>query len=314
MVRYFRYLIYIFFFIFSTGVLAEDTQPSDNEIHVVLIGPGQERSLISHPNFPSQKIKRGNCFGIDRINYTLLTNISFTPGPKDSYSVIQRKLLIAYQQVEGFFKERNKQVIKGFTTAEDFHQEMEQTWNHPDNPLRQAIESLQARMEGVHIVPRKTMKVGRKGQQVNFVQEEVQDIVRYLIMEVPLRVHLQTNPPHIVTMVGFKLNLDQTTGVEDFYVLDSNFPRGMRTLGLRKLENQDGSFEYFWVYGVPTQRGDIAYFKMKPLSWDEPYFPEEQKVAQEAFDVHFFYNKKAMNLTENEIQELIKQKVSVSGQ
>lgn len=306
--------LFLLSFCFHCLTHAQDLASNDHEIHVALISPELERSLISHPNFSSQATKLGNCFGIDRLNYTILTNVSFVAGGKDSPATIQRKLLIAYEQLKVFFKERNKQVIQGFATADDFYKEMEQTWDNSDNPLRRAIEKIQVQMEGVQIIPRMTMKQSRQGQQVNVVQEEVQDLVNYIMMEVPIRIHLGTHPPHVVTMIGFKLNLDKTTGIQDFYVLDSNFPRTFQILSLKKLENKNKSLEYFWIYGLPTQTGDMAYFKMKSLSWDEPFFPEEQKAAQDVFDVNFYYKKLTIKLTENEIKDLIKYKVSVSGQ
>src|SRR3989344_4973770 len=307
--------LYSSFIVLTLGsllVTQAQTNNVENDIHVLLLNPYQLSSVVRHQNFASKTSPKGNCFGIDRINYALLTHVSFVSGEKDSPSLIKAKLLASYNGVETSFRSGDRQRINGYRDAQQFSEEMLSTWDEDNNPLRGAIEVVKNQMNSMVTQPRVTHTVGAKGQRLAPLQKQMQGIVRYLMKEVPVRLHLFTNPPHIVTAIGFKFSLDENSKIGEVYVLDSNFPNTLQTLYVREQKGKDGNLRDMWVYGLPTKEGTISYFKMDSIAWDEPYFPEEQKVASEVFDLHFDVNKNK-TLTEEDIRALVENKTNFSG-
>ena len=106
----------------SLLVTQAQTNNVENDIHVLLLNPYQLSSVVRHQNFASKTSPKGNCFGIDRINYALLTHVSFVSGEKDSPSVIKAKLLAAYNRVEAAFQSGTKQQINGYRDTQQFNE------------------------------------------------------------------------------------------------------------------------------------------------------------------------------------------------
>ncbi len=216
-------------FISLAGFAYDMPVPKPNEVVVITLNDSQLLSLLSFENYGTVFSPKGSCYGIDRINYTLLTKIKFIHGRRESDASIQDKLLRAYYN-------HSVQVIRGFYSLDHFMDTMEDEWRKKENPLKiviNVIQNSQSNFEYYRLVGNRAAELSIQG--TSYLTQEAQLFEHYILEGIPVSVAIKTEKTaHQITIIGFKHNLSTNEQVKDFYVLDSNDPDTLNILSLKE--------------------------------------------------------------------------------
>ncbi|MBI3016801.1 MAG: hypothetical protein HYY62_02220 [Deltaproteobacteria bacterium] len=235
--------------------------PQDEDMIILVLNRPQMEALYSRQNYSIAESPRGVCYGLDRINTTLLTKVQFQPGEKDSEDTIVLKLLMAFLGMP--------QIISGY------------------NDLKKAIEIIQLSQDRLDIANQVLYRrnlIFKQSEQV-VVRTEAQTFAKYISKGVPLHVGIYNLNfgAHALTIVGLKQNILYDVPLSQFYVLDSNHPNQLQILSI----NENGQ----WTY-APWR---IFNAQNVSLMWKEPSDLEIQ-AAQATLRPQFILGKTANTL------------------
>lgn len=248
-----RLWLFFLFLLFTLPLFSyEVPKPKQNEIIVLAMNEDQLAALLTIENYGAKCSPDGVCFGIDRINYTLLTKVKFLSGEREPNSKIRKKLLTAYFQ-------NKTQTIQGFDSIEEFIDTMEEEWHKKNNPLKKAIEKIQVSQPPFKLFEQKIEKRNHFFQKgPSLFEEEAKIFENFIVEGVPITLAIaNVKFAHQLTLVGFKQNTQEEDQVNNFYVLDSNYPEELQILTLKqngwyykswKLEIQKGHVELLWEF------------------------------------------------------------------
>lgn len=265
------FFLIVFFLCYHSLFAYEYPTPESDELIVLTLSQKQIDSLCSWRNYSAKCSPEGVCYGIDRINYTLLTKIQFLPGKKDPYKVIKVKLLCAFFGLQ--------QTIYGYTSPQGFLKEMNRTWYWTSNPLRLAIETIQISQDSFDLYEQSWRRISQVATQGPYVvsEEEAFKFEQSILEGIPL--HIGIYDPkigtHALTIVGFKRTLSSQELTNEFLVLDSNLPTELQIL-----YHEDDK----WYY-EPWEEYPRRYVY---LIWGPPS-QEEVDLAKSTFSPHFLF-------------------------
>ncbi|MBI2646701.1 MAG: hypothetical protein HYW85_06730 [Deltaproteobacteria bacterium] len=253
--------------------------PQDEDMIILVLNRPQMEALYSRQNYSIAESPRGVCYGLDRINTTLLTKVQFQPGEKDSEDTIVLKLLMAFLGMP--------QIISGYNDLRDFTKKMDKEWQIENNPLKKAIEIIQLSQDRLDIANQVLYRrnlIFKQSEQV-VVRTEAQTFAKYISKGVPLHVGIYNLNfgAHALTIVGLKQNILYDVPLSQFYVLDSNHPNQLQILSI----NENGQ----WTY-APWR---IFNAQNVSLMWKEPSDLEIQ-AAQATLRPQFILGKTANTL------------------
>ncbi|MBI4041827.1 MAG: hypothetical protein HY390_08190 [Deltaproteobacteria bacterium] len=203
--------------------------PNTHEAIALTLSATQLSSLISKENYSAPISEGGVCYGMDRVNYTLLTQIKFERGQKRSPHHIANKIISAFQ-------EKRPQVITGFSSTYQFVSQMQREWTDTFNPLKYAIETIQGDFDRF----RNAVQIFLNGAHLIFngidaLYETVDQFQSYILASTPVPIVIistRTLGAHALTIVGFKKDLSDPWNSlpRHFLVLDSNYPQTLQVL------------------------------------------------------------------------------------
>ncbi len=251
----------------------------DEDIIILALNHPQMESLYSRQNYSIAESPRGVCYGIDRVNYTLLTKVQFEPGEQESEDKLVLKLLLAFLGLS--------QTISGYDSTQDFIQKMEENWDSESNPLKRTIEILQLSQDHKDIANQVLYRyhlILKNGEQ-SVVHTEAKTFSKYLLKGIPLHIAI-FNPnfgSHALTIVGLRQNVLHPTPMSQFYVLDSNLPDHLQILSI----NKKGQWKYAAWENFNAQTVS--------LMWKEPS-ESEVETAQATFRPHFLLGRTSATL------------------
>jgi len=243
--------------------------PQDQDFIVLVLNRPQMASLYSRQNYIIPQ-SSGVCYGLDRMNQTLLTKVQFEPGEREADDQVILKLLLAFLGTP--------QIIFGYDSVQDFTQKMDQEWHLNTNPLKRRIEAIQLSQNLGDIANQVLCRhalIAKEGEE-KVIRTEAQTFVKYILKGVPLYIGI-VNPnfgPHALTVVGFKQNILAPTPFYQFYVLDSNHPHQLQILRVDEKGN--------WVYDT----WKYLNAQIVSLIWKEPS-ESEIGIAQATFQPQF---------------------------
>lgn len=103
---------------------------------VVLLEEKNINEFIQKKNYISPNSPVGHCFGLTQAQLALLTQVKFKPGVRNDTKIAN--------QIFSAATDSSSQVIEGFQSLEEFLKAMYETWASDANPLRLAVEAIQA--------------------------------------------------------------------------------------------------------------------------------------------------------------------------
>ena len=219
--------------------------PAKDELITVLLSDEQLNALISKKNYGSPSSPNGVCYGMDRTNYALLTQIHFEPGYRDTASVIENKILTAYRN-------NAPQNIHGFKNLKEFTETMEKGWDKFYNPLRRAVEQIQNEQNPFSNAYKMLMRTKRiLYHGTDAITAESKALMYYLTAKSPVSIGIfNWGIGHALTVIGFSQKLDQLGNrfIDTFYVLDSNTPWEVQKLTIRKQDPGTSQEKAYWYY------------------------------------------------------------------
>ena len=254
--------------------------PQDEDMIILVLNRPQMEGLYSRENYSIAESPRGVCYGLDRVNATLLTRVQFQPGDqRDSDDIIILKLLVAFLGMP--------QIISGYNDLQDFTQKMDEEWQTENNPLKKTIEIIQLSQDRLDIANQVLYRrnlILKQGEQA-VIRTEAQTFAKYILKGVTLHVGIY-NPnfgAHALTIVGLKQNILYDAPLSQFYVLDSNHPHQLQILSVNKKGH--------WTY-APWKNFNA---QKVSLMWKEPSALEIE-AAQATFRPQFLLGKTANTL------------------
>lgn len=240
----FFYVFCILFLSLSRAHGFEFPVIESGETGYFLIDAKNAEKLVIDANYGSQASGYGGvCYGIDRLNFTLLSRVSFVQSAQiDSDEIIFEKLVSAHENG------RDVTIFSSSSSPGEFMQEMHARWRETGNPINRAIESIFQSKGNTDLSRGADPTLQALGGYS--LTPPPSYFARQISGGIPVGIGIfAPGSGHALTIYGFK---ESNTGNQSvFYVLESNTPGKFGELVFLKNENH-------WYYKPWKSKVDIV--------------------------------------------------------